>query len=194
MDAGITADIDPLLLARKGKHVSGQLSLKKLPRLAVLSSEPSSGRINVELQFSRDADQQCWMQGSMSGQLEVICQRCLEKMPLTLNSKVNALLVGQTDIKTDKITIAGQESDDSDIGETIIICKAKTTVAKLVEDDLLLAMPMFPKHETGCCNNTENSIKAGHRENQPENPFAVLATLKSDKKTDKNLGKKSGKK
>jgi uncharacterized protein len=184
MDAGITTVIDPLLLAKTGRHISGDLPLKDLPRLAELSSDVSAGQVHIELQFSQDENQRCWMQGEVSGQLEVICQRCLEPMTQKLDSQINALLVRQ----------AGEVSgNDQESGtEETVIYTGNSTIAKLIEDDLLLAMPMFPKHLANECtprtgDGEKQSFKnagknEGQKGGQRDNPFAVLATLKSGKK------------
>lgn len=196
MDAGITTEFDPLLFARSGKQISGVLSLKELPRLAGLSNASAKGCINIELQFSCDEDQQYWMQGRAEGQIEVICQRCLEQMPLKLESKILTSLVRQS-----KESLA--EAQETDLKEdqvnAQIVCKGKTTVAALIEDDLLLAIPMFPKHSGDDCGN--KIVSAGNVkkiteqvEAKKENPFAVLATLKTNKKAGKKVIKKSKKK
>jgi len=187
MDAGITANIDPLLLAKQGRRISGELALTVLPRLAALSCQPATGQVTVDLQFSCDADQQCWLQGSVSYQLEVICQRCLEKMSLTIDSEINTLLV--TSVDDD-----GSDHQQSDIDATQTVCIGKTTVAALIEDDLLLAMPMFAKHDTGSCQDKRGEIKSTEisnkqKDDQQQNPFAILATLKTKKKSGKKTGK-----
>lgn len=180
MSAGINAEFDPLLYAKVGEHIHGKLLLKDLPRLASMSDKPSTGWIDVDLQFSRDDSRRNWVQGRLQGQISVICQRCLERMLLDLDCEVRILLVSHSEG-----TAAGEEE------ESQYICQGKTKIANLIEDDLLLTMPMFPKHQPGDCHSFETGKEKGKTAgDQEENPFAVLANLKTGKKKDKRKVKK----
>jgi len=196
MDAGFSSVVDPLQLAKQGKRLNGQLALQALPRLAVFSCKSAVGKVEVDLQFSRGEDQQNRVTGSASVSFEVICQRCLEHMSLQLDSEINILLLGSQE--------EGNENNDG------IVCKGKMPVTDLIEDELLLAMPMFPKHPAGDCeikgeqvesaaNDTGSGSNKGRKTSREDNPFAVLAKLKSGQKSqnqkkDSRSGKKAGKK
>ena len=189
MDAGFSAVINPLQLVKQGKRLKGQLVLQVLPRLAAFSSKPATGKVDVDLQFDRGEDQQNRVTGSASACFDVICQRCLEPMSLQLDTELNMLLVDSREHVIEN--------------SNGIVCKGKMPVAELIEDDLLLAMPMFPKHQAGDCKIKQGQLKPasnntgsnkGPNEDREDNPFAVLAVLKSGTKTGKGPGKKSGKK
>ncbi len=193
MDAGFSAVIDPLQLVKQGKRLTGQLALQVLPRLAALCSKSASGKVEMDLQFGQGEDQKNRVTGSTSACFDVICQRCLEPMSLHLDCEINILLIDDR----------GDEFENGDG----IVCKGKMPVAELIEDDLLLVMPMFPKHRAGDCTRdyetsgeqVKSAAKdAGYNKGQKtvreDNPFAVLAVLKSDKKTGNKPGNRSGKK
>ncbi len=198
MDAGFSAVVDPLQLAKQGKRLNGQLALQALPRLAVLSCNSAVGKVEVDLQFSRGEDQQNRVTGSAGASFDVICQRCLGQMSLQLDSEINILLLGSQE--------EGVENNDG------IVCKGKMPVTDLIEDELLLAMPMFPKHRAGDCKIKREQVKSaangtgsgsgsdkGQKTSREDNPFAVLAKLKSGQKSqnqkkDSRSGKKAGKK
>ncbi len=61
------------------------------------------------------------------------------------------------------------ERDDEDF----LPIQAEMSVLELMEDELLLALPIAPKHEEGECSN-ESSIN----EYKKPNPFAKLEMLK----------------
>ncbi|MFV1992502.1 MAG: DUF177 domain-containing protein, partial [Acidiferrobacterales bacterium] len=93
MDAGFSTIIDPLQLVKQGKRLTGQLALQAFPRLAALSSKSAAGKVDVDLQFGRGEDQQNRVTGSTSACFDVICQRCLGPMSLSLGCEVNILLI-----------------------------------------------------------------------------------------------------
>lgn len=193
MDAGFSTVIDPLQLAKQGKRLNGRFALQALSRLAVFSCKSAVGKVDVDLRFSRGEDQQNRVTGSASVSFEVICQRCLEHMSLQLDSEVNILLLGSRE--------EGNENNDG------IVCKGKMPIADLIEDELLLAMPMFPKHPAGDCeikgeqvesaaNDAGSGSNKGRKTSREDNPFAVLAKLKSgqNQKNGNRPGKKADKK
>jgi len=196
MDAGFSAVIDPLQMAKQGKRLNSQLTLQDLPRLAALSSKSAAGKVDLDLQFSRGEDRQNRVTGSTSACFDVICQRCLGHMSLHLDCEINIILLDSRE--------EGIENNDG------IVCKGKMPIADLIEDELLLAMPMFPKHQNGDCgikneqvksaaNGTGTSSNKGQKTSREDNPFAVLAKLKlgqksQNQKSDNRPGKKTGKK
>jgi len=188
MGAGIAANFDPLLYARTGRQIHGKLPVKAMPRLAEMSADPSYGWVDVDLSFSRDNAHRNWLQGNLRGQMKVVCQRCLGQMLLDLECDINVMLVSHADS-----TAVNEPISENEVPQ--IFCQGKTTVAKLIEDDLLLAMPMFPKHESGNCQSAvSNNRKRDGVEKpvfgQKSNPFDVLASLKTAKKKSKTSGKK----
>jgi len=194
MDAGFSAVIDPLLLAKQGKRLNSQLTLQALPRLAALSCKSAAGKVDLDLQFSRGEDQQSRVTGSTRICFDVICQRCLGHMSLQLDCEVNILLLDSRE----------EEFENSDG----IVCKGKMPIADLIEDELLLAMPMFPKHRASDCEIKRKQVKStangtgtstgsnkGQKTSREDNPFAVLAKLKSGQKSqNQKSGNRSGKK
>jgi len=67
-------------------------------------------------------------------------------------------------------------------------------VIALIEDELILSLPMVPMHADPACNQALNALRQGMDpvEEVRPNPFAVLAALKAqDKKPEKGPGKNS---
>jgi uncharacterized protein len=69
-------------------------------------------------------------------------------------------------------------------------------VVALIEDELLLSLPMIPMHDDPACNRVLNALKHGEDpavESRP-NPFAILAGLKAGADGSAKPGKEPGKK
>ena len=69
--------------------------------------------------------------------------------------------------------------------EPLLLDDSLVSVAELVEDELLLCLPIVPKHDTEECNanshvedNIEQSSDIESESKPKKNPFAALADLK----------------
>lgn len=165
--------IDNTTFSKKNELIEGELSLQDLPRLDELMhssnlSNPTkinySGLIDYALRGKTDAAGQHILQLTVVCTLTTACQRCLNEMPLNLNLKFNYLIgeVSDTDVEAVEV----DNSDDYDLQQAN---KAMDLIA-LIEDEIIMAMPIAPMHEEGC---TELTTQSGEK----PNPFAVLKGL-----------------
>jgi uncharacterized protein len=67
---------------------------------------------------------------------------------------------------------AGGEEDEFDS----ILADAHLDVLNLLEEEILLSLPIAPKHEFGAC----QAADGGNMHKEEKNPFAVLAKLKQN--------------
>ena len=150
--------IDNLQFARDGGELSGTLSLGQLPRLAGMSCKTSGVQFN--LTGGRNRSGKPSIEVRARGRLEVPCQRCLEPMEFGIDVEV------ELELCADPVWIA-QADDDIDR----ILVDREMSVAQLVEDELILVFPQFPRHE--------NCRIAGLPEQRSkQSPFVALAELK----------------
>ncbi len=78
------------------------------------------------------------------------------------------------------------QSDAEALGdevETLVVMDEPVSPRDLIEDELLLAMPVVARHEAGQCQAPDGPHSSGDGANaqsveQRSSPFAVLATLK----------------
>lgn len=89
-------------------------------------------------------------------QLPVICQRCLDEMQINFNLSYD-YLISNTVIK---------EFDENDEIDWLEVDN-EMNLHELIEDELLLAMPIAPVHDKNC---SKHSMQSGEK----PNPFAVL--------------------
>lgn len=161
--------IDPIQLAERGAQLSGTLPLKSMPRLAQGSLE-GSGDVSVELDFEREEGEQVFvMHGRLRVRLRVTCQRCLEAMDLELEAAPWLIL-----------TKSGARLDQREGDTDILVADKPLSLSGLVEDELLLALPMVPMHAPDRC---PVKVRAAGIAPEPaarsgKNPFSVLGRLK----------------
>ncbi|MCC6531526.1 MAG: DUF177 domain-containing protein [Burkholderiales bacterium] len=102
---------------------------------------------------------------AVEGALALTCQRCLERLDYDLRRRSRFVLVSSADALPD----VGAEDPAS---ETMAV-DAVSDVADVVEQEVLLALPIAPMHAAGGCR--------ANSEPSPEptpSPFAVLGKLK----------------
>src|SRR5437762_7573529 len=126
--------IDPIQLADKGARLTGELPLKGMRRLAELCCD-EQGAARVDLQFERDPGGLRVMHGSVDVRVGLICQRCMERFDVELKTRPRVLLLKP-----------GEREDLLEGGDAIAI-EHPLPLAQLVEDELLLELPMVPRSE-----------------------------------------------
>lgn len=158
-------------------HWQGTLSLDQLPRIAALpdntpaptAEAPSQVAVNLSI---RQAGALLLWSLHTDGTLWQTCQRCLEPVavPLTIDSEF-ALLHDESQ--------AALVSEDT---ETILLDEitddAKLNLLAMIEDELLVALPLAPKH-AHCHMAVTQAGELPEAAVQQDNPFAVLAALKN---------------
>jgi len=162
------AVIDGLRFAADGACIAGKLDLSKLPRLAD-ELEDRSGSLSCELSGFQDrgiGGIKYGLRLRVTGSLVMKCQRCLEDVLVTCAVDARLLLVPAEESWPDDEL----ESADYDA----IPASKEMVVRDLVEEEVLLALPLAPRHD-GC---TLPDRSGGEVEGQDQSPFAALANLK----------------
>lgn len=165
--------VDVPAACRQSATFAGRLEAADLPRLSEagwLITTP----LDCELHFDVVGGNQGI--GRLSGQLQATCQRCLELMQLAVNLKWRWQLVASDEE-------AEQRSEDCwvlDEGQWLVVRTA-------VEDELLLGLPLAPRHAAG--ERCVESSAAGRgpspaAQKNPRRPFAdALAGIKVPRQT-----------
>jgi uncharacterized protein len=184
--------IDPLLLVEKREGFKGTIAIAKMKRLASLLVE-ASGSAELEIQFGRDSAGLAIATGTVSAVVRLQCQRCLEPMDFQVDSKFTLGVVAS-------LSEASQLPDNY---EPLIADQGRLSLAELVEDEILLALPAIAMHTEQCPDSdtttwqtaagnvreaqrkeTESMYNAPSAESsratdeEKPHPFAVLADLK----------------
>jgi uncharacterized protein len=157
--------IDGLEFCGAGSELRGRLPLAGLERLQdCLSGE--AGEITFLLKGGHDGRKRPVLRLEVEGRLELQCQRCLGPLqyPLRIASTLLLLRAGAAPpVEADE----PEAPDCIEAGEDV-------DVAALIEEEILLSLPLSPRHAEGACSAGGHGSRAGGA----ASPFDRLAELK----------------
>jgi uncharacterized protein len=160
-------DVDRLV--DRGADVDFSLSLAELPRLRSRLASVE-GTVHGLVHFERESRLPV-AQVSMSGSATLLCQRCLQKMqvPVQTSARV-ALIYSEADV-----------SRVPEYLEPMLATEGRISIAELVEEELMLFLPIVPLHENAseCAVEPSTPLLAADQEEQPttQKPFEQLQEL-----------------
>ena len=140
--------IDPLRLAPKGAYWDAIVPIAALPTLAAMLVAPENLYAKAQVHISLDAVGRCVVAGVATADVTLVCQRCLDAMPLTLSQDFNIGIVQQ----------AAQVASLPEAYDPWIVTEEGFSLWDVVEVSLILAIPDAPKHAGDLCQlpNIEN--------------------------------------
>jgi len=153
---------DAFVFAREGRVLKGMLAVSDLERLHDLLAEVT-GDLTFQLQGFKDEQGVPVLHVQAGGQLSLACQRCLKAIPFELDvDNLLELVPEGADMSQDEL-----EDDTRDF----LPLAGELDIAELVEDEILLALPVAPRHEKCGLPGAADAGETVH-------PFATLAGLK----------------
>ena len=152
--------INNLEFAQAQQTLAGEIDALKCERLAeTLAPSGTGAHISFKLTGAAKQLRNPSLHLHIEAQLPVSCQRCLDEMLVHLNLTFNYIICNALPTEID-------ENDDTDWLEAA----PEMNLQELIEDELLLAMPISPMHDHDC---SKQSMQSGEK----PNPFAVLKGL-----------------
>ncbi len=132
--------IQPISMADRAETLAGNLALSSFTRLSPLLMS-NEGEVSIELKFGRDVERINYLQGTITTDLCLECQRCLRPMnyPLQLTTSLSPVF---TEAAAKKLPPRY---------EPLMLDTDQIDLITIVEDEILLAMPLVPKHEDPNC-------------------------------------------
>ena len=156
--------IDSLDFARNGSEMNGVVHVTEMPRLLEISANPE-GDVSYTIRGGVDAYGVSYLDITLDGNCQLICQRCLKAMNHLVKVETRLFLRNQAELD-----VLEDEEDEFDS----ILAEAELVVSAMLEEEILLSLPIAPKHEAGACE--ANAVLEGLKEER--SPFAALANLK----------------
>lgn len=156
--------IDNVAFAKRDEQITGTLTLAECKRLAELLQ---AAEIHYVLQGENNLGGHT-LRLQLDANMQVICQRCLNPMPLNMHRKFN-YLINDTPLNEFEFSDI-EQNDDIDLVEP----NPAMDLISLIEDELLMALPIAPAHEEDCSANINKGITES---GEKPNPFAVLKGL-----------------
>ena len=159
--------VDPRRLADKPVSYQEQIAVFELPRIDELTATKEA-KVSVDLAFERDEQRRIRVSGQVSGSLGMVCQRCMGIVDISFDQEVD-LQVVWTDEQSKAVS---REFDPWQVGET-------ANLHELVEDEILLTLPVVAKHPEGECQAPEIPGKdlVFEEEEGRQRPFEILKDL-----------------
>jgi uncharacterized protein len=126
--------IDGLQFARAALERRGVVGMERLPRLAQLQC--STEGLEYRLCGGEAGNGKPCLRLSVRGSMEMPCQRCLD--PIQVPIAIDA-----------ELQLAESEREISEADDEIdrVLTSRHMDIAWLVEDEVILALPMTPRHE-----------------------------------------------
>ncbi len=121
-------------------RLEGSIRLDRFTRLTPLL-EHSDGCLQVQLVFRPGRKRRTLVVGHGEMIAPMICQSCLEPVDIRLAVRLRLVLVD-----SEKALLELPASDDA-----IVVATDRVVLADLLEDELLLELPMIPRHSEGSC-------------------------------------------
>lgn len=157
--------IDGFEFALAGAKQQGVWPLGEFARLRdVLASD--TGEVRYEISGVRDERGRPGLRLKVSGTLQLRCQRCLEPMPLQVQTDETLVLAAT-------LAEIHAEPARADAPDRVVAGR-EMALRELVEDELILAVPYAPRHES--CSTAAAADGAGKA-----SPFAALRGLIGNK-------------
>src|SRR3990167_4745629 len=126
---------DPLALAKSNSTLRGTVLLKNLPRVQAIYNQQNQFA-DVTLQFGRDAAT-LFIKGHLRAALHLCCERCGKSMVYPIDMEFTLSPVSSD----------AQIKNLNPLYEAVVMENELVSVMELVEDEILLALPMVAKHE-----------------------------------------------
>lgn len=162
----IPEHIDPFRYAEQSLKLDGAVKVAEMQRLSS-SLQPGDELVDVHLEFGKDEQGVTFIKGDLKTKLTLQCQRCMEPFGYEI---ISNFLLGV-------VTTLDEANALPDHYEPALAKEGQLALRELIEDELILNMPIIPRHEPEDCH-VSLPADAGWEHGKEKNPFHVLETLK----------------
>lgn len=163
MSRDLPDQIDIWRMVSGRRCFAGQLALSALPRLRGSLAE-QDGAVSFELEFDTDEFDQAYAEMRVQGELPLVCQRTLEvyRQPVAISLRLGLIRREEQEAALPP----GYEA-------FLVPGDGLVTPAELIEDELILALPLVPARPDSVVTERTDEEAA-----ERPNPFAALKSLR----------------
>ena len=166
--------LDVRAFAREQGALQAQAELSAWPRLTEDAAQPEGEvrwQLRGECRSVTGGDEQVWLALQAQARVPLLCQRCLA--PVVCDIAVERAFRFVADE-------AQAELQDEQSEEDVLVLSRSFNGLELVEDELIMALPMVPLHDR--CPSLPAAMAATEAPvAERPNPFAVLSALRKPK-------------
>ncbi|MEP6633201.1 MAG: YceD family protein [Luteimonas sp.] len=168
MSADVPDVVDAWRMVAARRGFEGRLPLSSMLRLRD-ALDAAEGDARFTLEFDRDALQVAYVELKIDAQLPLLCQRSLQRF-------LQPVQIVQ------RLGLIREEADEAGLPEgyepLLVDADGALRLAELVEDELILAVPLIPVSPGS--ESMQQEWPAPPEEEALANPFSALATLKKN--------------
>jgi len=167
--------LDVLAFCRGGEGLSGAWPLSRLERLATSLEAASAADAMVtwsaqgSLRPVTGGQPEIWLHLQGQATVSLQCQRCLRAMSQALVVDRHFMFVRHED---DAARL------DEELEDDVLVLPPRLDLIELLEDELILALPIVPRHEGACPEPLPVRDDPADDEAAAPHAFAALAALK----------------
>jgi len=160
---------------------AGFLEITALPRVAEETSsiEPGDGfhwQVKTHFADSLGSEPRQILELAVKGRIHLVCQSCLQDCGLDLAQESRFVMVA-TEEEADAFPMEDDQQEP-------LVVSQHFDLLGLIEDEILLSMPLIPKHPKGACQPHASSFgevgEAAKDSEKPQNPFNILKNMKKN--------------
>ena len=159
---------------------SGFLAISDMPRVAEEASaiNPGDGfdwQMDTHFEDSPGSEPCQILELGLKGRLHLVCQRCLQDCAIDLDEKRRFVLLA-TEAEADDFPIEDEEQEP-------LVASQHFNLLETIEDEVLLSLPLIPKHPEGFCEPHASVFGADDEDeaaDERENPFNILKNMKKN--------------
>lgn len=164
----LPALVDHRKMASRQQVLEGSVPLSQLSRFSDMLAQVD-GDVDLVLAFSKGNHDWTKVSGSATATVALICQNCMQSYQQSVDCEIDVNIVSrEEDLR--------QLDEDAD---GFVCTEPQIAVVHLVEDELILATPMIPRHAGQCPDNDyrqePENVPEVEEEKTTHRPFAGLA-------------------
>ena len=183
----VELSVDPKALSRidfcapQSYKGTGFLEISVLPRLTdeASSIEPGDGfhwELKTHFADSPGSEPRQILKLAVKGRIHLVCQSCLQDCVLELAQESRFVMVA-TEEEADAFPMEDDQQEP-------LVASQQFDLLGLIEDEILLSVPLTPKHPEGACQPHASSFSEGGEAldtpEKPQNPFNILKNMKKN--------------
>ena len=160
---------------------SGLLALDDLPRVALEAAarSPDDGfewAVQTFFDGVVGGEPRLKMNLNLKGQMHLICQRCLQPCLVEIEESRQFVFLANE-------ALADAFPMEDDALEPLVM-DSQFDLLGTIEDEILLSLPLIPKHPEGACepltlgSGADELMNQGETTKKPDNPFNILKNMK----------------
>jgi uncharacterized protein len=160
---------------------SGFLEIPALPRLAEEASSVEMGdgfhwQIKTHFADLPGSEPQQILELKLKGRIHLVCQICLQDCGLDLVQESRFVIVA-TEVEADAFPMEDDQQEP-------LVASQHFDLLGLIEDEILLSLPLIPKHPEGVCQAHASSFGGADAlpdsSEKSSNPFNILKNMKKN--------------